>query len=190
MENERLIQFITQVLPVSEATATTIASHFEPLQIQKNEFLLREGQMNDRYFFVADGFLRAFTYDTEGNDITTGFYTPNQMAFEVSSFFLREPSKENIRALSDCSGSYITYGQLQVLFHTIPEFREFGRAILVRGFIAFKQRTLSLIRETAETRYANLLQARPEIVQHVPLKYIASYLGMTDTSLSRIRAQK
>jgi CRP-like cAMP-binding protein len=190
MENESLIQFIRQIVPIAETTAGMIASHFESLQIPKNEFLLHEHQINDRYFFVEKGFLRAFTHDIEGNDITTGFYTPNQMAFEVSSFFLREPSRENIVALGDCTGRFITYDQLQALFHTIPEFREFGRAILVKGFIAFKQRTLSLIQETAEMRYANLLRAQPEILQNVPLKHIASFLGMTDTSLSRIRAQK
>jgi len=78
---------------------------------------------------------------------------------------------------------------LQTLFHNIPEFREFGRMILVKGFIAFKQRALSLINETAEQRLENLIKVRPEIFQKAPLKNIASYLGITDTSLSRIRRE-
>ncbi|HEY0751463.1 MAG TPA: Crp/Fnr family transcriptional regulator, partial [Chitinophagaceae bacterium] len=71
--------------------------------------------------------------------------------------------------------------------HSIPEFREFGRSILVRGFSNLKLRMLSMITETAEQRYASLLQHNPEIFQYAPLKYIASYLGITDSSLSRIR---
>jgi len=78
---------------------------------------------------------------------------------------------------------------LQTLFHNIPEFREFGRMILVKGFIAFKQRALSLINETAEQRLENLVKVRPEIFQKAPLKNIASFLGVTDTSLSRIRRE-
>jgi hypothetical protein len=83
----------------------------------------------------------------------------------------------------------INYEQLNHLFHTIPEFREFGRWVLVNGFTAFKLRTLSMITETAEQRYVSLLQSHPEVFQHAPLKYIASYLGITDTSLSRIRKE-
>ena len=84
-------------------------------------------------------------------------------------------------------GWVLTYDKLNDLFHSLPEFREFGRAMLVKGFIAFKLRTLSMINKTAEERYAILLQSNPEIFQHASLKHIASYLGVTDTSLSRIR---
>jgi CRP-like cAMP-binding protein len=114
---------------------------------------------------------------------------PGQVVFEVTSFFNRVPSKENIQALTDCSGWFITYDQLNHFFHALPEFREFGRSILVKGFAALKTRMLSMITETAEERYAYLLQTAPELFQVVPLKYIASYLGITDTSLSRIRKE-
>jgi len=76
-----------------------------------------------------------------------------------------------------------------MLFHSVPEFREFGRAMLVKEFVAFKQRTLLLINKTAEERYADLLNSNGEIFQFAQLKHIASYLGITDTSLSRIRKE-
>jgi hypothetical protein len=88
-------------------------------------------------------------YDTEGNDVTTGFYSDNQVVFEVSSFFNRTISKENIQALADSEGWYISYEQLNMLFHSLPEFRDFGRSILVKGFAALKNRVLSMITETA-----------------------------------------
>ena len=76
-----------------------------------------------------------------------------------------------------------------MLFHTIPEFRELARENLVNGFIALKERTLGMINLTAEQRYEHLLKTRPELFQNVPLKHLASYLGVTDTSLSRIRKE-
>jgi hypothetical protein len=71
----------------------------------------------------------------------------------------------------------------------MPEFREFGRTILVNAYAQLKQRMLAMIQETAEQRYAYLLQTNPDIFQHAPLKNIATYLGITDTSLSRIRKE-
>jgi CRP-like cAMP-binding protein len=76
-----------------------------------------------------------------------------------------------------------------MLFHTYPEFREFGRAMLVKQYAAFKQRTLALINKSAEERYAQLINGNKEIFQYAQLKHIASYLGITDTSLSRIRRE-
>ncbi len=102
---------------------------------------------------------------------------------------MRTISAENIQALTDSRGYSISYDKLNMLFHSIPEFRDFGRAMLVREFAAFKQRTLSLINKSAEERYANLLNNNKELFQYAQLKYIASYLGITDTSLSRIRKE-
>jgi len=188
MSNQPLIQFLQHSQLVSMPSATAIAAVFTRREINRNEFLLKEGKMSDDYFFMETGFMRAFAHDTDGNDITTNFYSPNQVVFEVSSFFNRSISRENIQATADCSGWYITYEQLNGLFHSMPEFREFGRSILVKGFASLKTRMLSMITETAEQRYDILLRSNPEIFQHAALKHIASYLGITDTSLSRIRA--
>jgi CRP-like cAMP-binding protein len=133
--------------------------------------------------------MRAFAHNTEGMEITTNFYADNQVVFEVSSFFTRSKSQENIQALTDCKGWSITYEQLNTLFHALPEFREFGRYILVKGFSSFKNRMLSMITDTAEQRYRKLLSTNPEIFVHASLKTIATYLGITDTSLSRIRKE-
>jgi CRP-like cAMP-binding protein len=82
---------------------------------------------------------------------------------------------------------YLSFDDLQKNFHTIPEFREFGRMLLINNHASLKQRMLSMIQQTGEQRYAHLMETHPEILQNVPLKNIASYLGVTDTSLSRIR---
>ena len=189
MTKEKLIKFINQNDSVSPIIYQQIAEHFVYKKLAKGEFQLSAGQVCDEYLFLEHGYLRAFVHDTEGNEVTTNFYEPGQLVFEVSSFFKRAKSKEHIHALSECEGWYITFAQLNALFHSIPEFRDFGRLILVQGFAGLKSRMLSMITETAEQRYAELLKSSPDIFQQAPLKNIASFLGITDTSLSRIRKE-
>jgi CRP-like cAMP-binding protein len=189
MSSQQLVQFFKNSNLVSSKAAEEIANTFSPKEIKKSGFLLKEGRVCDEYYFLENGFIRGFAYDTEGNDVTTNFYSSGQVVFEVSSFFNRTISKENFQALEDCEGLYITYEQLNHLFHSMHEFRDFGRSILVKGFSSLKIRMLSMITETAEQRYDALLKTNPEIFQHAALKHIASYLGITDTSLSRIRKE-
>jgi CRP-like cAMP-binding protein len=181
--------FINRTLPMDDVIATTIAENFHPVQYSKNDFLLQTGKICSNFLLLETGFARAYTYDADGNEVTTGFYKTPSIVFEVASYFKRTPSNENIQALTDCTGWAASYDDFQILFHSIPAFREFGRANLVNGFIALKERMLAMINLTAEQRYANLMATRPDIIQHAPLKYIASYLGITDTSLSRIRKE-
>jgi CRP-like cAMP-binding protein len=186
---EALIQFLESSKLVNHTKAEEIAGHFKELNIPKNEFFLKEDKISNDYLFMEQGFMRAFATNTLGEEVTTAFYSDGHVVFEVDSFFNRTPSKENIQALTDCNGWGITYEQLNSLFHNLPEFREFGRNILVKGFAALKSRTLGMITDKADLRYAKLLQQNPEILQHAALKQIATYLGVTDTSLSRIRKE-
>jgi CRP-like cAMP-binding protein len=184
---EMLILFFRDTNLVSSQKAEEFADFFHLKVFARNDFFLKQGKISDEYLFLEDGCMRSFAYDTEGRDITTNFSTGNQVVFEISSFFNRTASKENVQALTDGRGWFITYRELNSLFHANPEFREFGRHILVRGFSSLKIRMLSMITETAEERYAHLLLSHPEIFIYAPLKNIATYLGITDTSLSRIR---
>lgn len=189
MKPEKLISFFQSSGLVTGQKAEEIASCFTAHAISRNEYLLKADTICNEYLFLEKGFMRAFALDPEGRDVTTNFFAGNQVVFEPSSFFNRTKSQESIQALTDCEGWMITYDQLNHLFHALPEFREFGRHILVRGLVSLKARMLSMITQTGEERYENLLHNKPEIFQHAPLKHIASYLGITDTSLSRIRKE-
>ncbi len=186
---EPLIHFIHQHIQASPETVANIVAHFVETPLAKNEYLLKVGKVSNEYYFLADGFIRTFTLDADGDEVTTNFFGKNRAVFEVSSLFMRTVSAESIQALTDCTGFSITFDKLNMLFHTVPEFREFGRAMLVKEFAAFKQRTLTLINKTAEERYADLISTNGDLFQHAQLKHIASYLGITDTSLSRIRRE-
>lgn len=185
-----LINFIKRIIPINEIEAEEIANAFHFTKIEKNSLFLEENKVSDDYFFLQEGLMRVFLYDLEGNEITTDIFTENNIVFEITSFFNRVKSETNIQALTDCTGYRISYEELNTLFHHKPAFRDFGRAILVKEFIASKKRNYAMINQTAEQRYHHLLTSRPEIIKYVPLKYIASYIGVTDSTLSRIRKKK
>ena len=188
-ERQNLISFIKQTMPMSDNTAQIIAGNFEPISFLKHDYLLKEGNICNEYLFLEKGFMRSYAFDTEGNEVTTDFYGSNSIVFEVASYIKRTPSQENIQALTECFGWKGHHTKLQELFQTIPEFRGFVRAVLVNSFVALKERTLSMITLTADKRYESLLKSKQEIIQNAFVKHIASYLGVTDTSLSRIRKE-
>jgi CRP-like cAMP-binding protein len=188
-EKQKLIAFIQHVFPMPLQNADEIVALFQYKEFEKNDFILKEGRVCNNYYYLETGFARAYTFDPAGNDVTTAFYWTNQIMCELFSFFHRVSSGENIQALSVCKTWFITFDQLQHIFHAMPQFREFGRTILVNAYASLKQRTLSMIRQTAEERYVHLLETNPDVFQYAPLKTIASYLGVTDTSLSRIRRE-
>lgn len=187
MSKEALIHFILEKTGVPPVKAEEMVSGFRDIRFKKGEFILEAGKVSDRYLFLSGGCIRAFTLDLEGNEVTTNFYSPGEVVFEVSSFFQRIPSTEYYQAETECEACFIHYEGLNTAFHTMPHFRDFGRAMLVNGFVKLKERTLSLINEEAEIRYDRLIKTKPDIFKHAPLKHIASYLGITDSSLSRIR---
>ncbi|MES1221611.1 MAG: cyclic nucleotide-binding domain-containing protein, partial [Bacteroidota bacterium] len=146
---QTLLDFIQSIHPMPLASAVEIGGFFNEKKFEKNDFMLKEGRTCNEYYIMVKGFARAFAFDPDGNDVTTAFYSSNQVVCELFSFFKRIPSGENIQALDDCSTWCITFDRLQVVFHAMPQFREFGRTILVNAYASLKQRTLSMISKTA-----------------------------------------
>lgn len=164
-----------------------ICSSHEKVIISKGDFLLREGQIANEYFCLEEGLMRAYANSYEGNEVTTAFFSPGDIIIEVASLFLRIPTKENIQALTDCNCWKLSFSDFQELFQNINAFTEWGRTWMARVLFSTKQRSLSMITDSATDRYLALLREKPEILHYAPLKHVASYLGITDTSLSRIR---
>lgn len=173
---------------MSLATIMNIIDCFEERRFSKNEFFLKEGKVCD-FLYLAEGLMRAYTFDLKGNEVTTNFFAGNRRVYDQASFFLQTASEENIQAITDCLGYSITYEKMNILFHSIPEFREYGREMLVKELVSYKKRTLAMINKSAEQRYEDLIKNDEQIFQFVQLKHIASYLGITNSSLSRIRRE-
>lgn len=174
---------------IDEVDLSSIYMAHEQVFFSKGEFILTEGQLSNAYYCLENGLVRAFAKSAEGNEITTAFFSPNEIVIEVASLFLRQATRENIHALSDCECWMIRYDAFQDLFENISGFTEWGRSWMSRALLANKQRSLSMITDTATNRYLKLQQEHPKVLQMAPLKYIASYLGVTDSSLSRIRKE-
>jgi CRP-like cAMP-binding protein len=189
MNNEKLLRFLMHTGAIDAQLAHEVAGQFDHKMVAKSECLVTEGKTSNDYYILEQGGMRGFVIDTKGVEVTTTLYLPGQPVFDVSSFFLRIAAKETIQAVMDCTGWSISFDRLNHLFHSIPAFRETGRATLVKGYASLKERMLAQITATAEERYLQLLATSPDVVQMFPLKYIASYLGITDTSLSRIRKE-
>jgi CRP-like cAMP-binding protein len=165
MGRENLISFIQKILPMPADKAEQISTYFTYEQLQKNDFLLREGKICTESHFIESGFLRSYVVDIDGNEVTTDFYGSNIFANDFLSFFKRIPSNENIQVLADCTTWMINYEDLQICFHTIPEFREFGRMMLINNYSRLKERMLGMIQLTAEQRYEKL------VCSHTAQKY-------------------
>jgi CRP-like cAMP-binding protein len=187
MTHSILVNYLQKTFPMPAEKAIQIAESFTEKIVPKNTFLIEEGKICNVSHFIAEGCARMYTFDTEGNDVTTMLFHNSMFANDFYSFFKRVPASESLITMSDCVTYFLNFEDLQKNFHTIPEFREFGRMMLINNCANLKQRMLSMIQQTGEQRYAYLMETHPEVFQHIPLKNIASYLGLTDTSLSRIR---
>lgn len=159
---------------------------FKEVKFSKNDFLIQRGNTAPYYYFLESGYLRSYAIDLEGNDITTKFFAPDDIVIDWHSYFLKKAAREDLQALTDGKCWKITFPDFMKLFH-IEAFREVGRTRLVQNYFELKNHSVSVITEPAKSRYLELLKEKPNLIQNVPLKHIATYLGITDTSLSRIR---
>jgi CRP-like cAMP-binding protein len=186
MDKQPLRDLFKKSQLLSNEAIEIMVEEYEERHFDKNEFFLKQGKISDSIHLI-EGLMRAYTFDREGNEVTTNFFSKHRAVYDPASFFLQTASMENIQAVTDCLAYTISYEKVNKLFHSLPEFREFGRQMLVKELVISKQRTLAMINRSAEERYADLIKDDHDIFQNAPLKYIASYLGITDTSLSRIR---
>ncbi len=165
-----------------------IISQYQRLEFSKNDYLIKADTTANYYYFVESGFVRSYVIDLEGNDISTKFFSHSDIVIDWHSYFLKTKCREHIQAVTNCVVWKISFDNFMKLF-SIEAFREIGRTRLVNNYFELKTHSISIIADAAKDRYLNLLKAKPDIVQNVPLKQLATYLGITDTSLSRIRKE-
>ncbi len=187
MNRNPLTSYFQQILPMTEEMAAQFSEILTFKEIEKGEVLIGEGKVNELTHFIEEGYVRSFVHDSDGNEVTTELYGSSEFADNFLSFFRKTPSPETFQAITSCKTWVMNYETVQKHFHANPAFREWGRLLLLSNFAKLQHRTINLIKLTAEQRYENLITTKPNLVQHIPLKYLASYLGITDTSLSRIR---
>lgn len=188
MDQDFLREMYPRPLVREQELAHIVAAH-RPVTFLRNEILLAEGQQCDEYYVVQTGWVREYVAAVDGTFITSRFFGPGSFVLEPASMFQRIPSRTNLKAITEGSGYVVSFEHHQMLYHQLEGMREWGRAWMSNELFVLRQRMIDMLRLSATDRYLGLLQEQPELLAYTPLKYVASYLGITESSLSRIRKE-
>ena len=154
--------------------------------LKKGSILVHEGQYSDKSFFIVEGCARAY-YLKDGKDISDWFAFENEFISSIISFFTKEASPHYIELLEDCILLELSRESIDYLADKYHDFERLIRMVITKTMLSQQQRIVSIQFQKAEERYANILATFPAITQRIPLTHIASYLGVTLETLSRIR---
>ncbi len=180
-----LKRFIANYGTFSSAEIDSIAGKFIRKVVKKNDFLLREGQVCKDMIFVQSGCLRLYHMSDEV-ETSVWFSFAHNSAIELASFISGQPSSYYIQAIEDSEVLMLPKAELTRLYHAYPGTQEMMKNFLEDVVLNLINRFTSLQTDTAEKRYIDLLN-KPDYLQKIPQKYLASFIGVTPTSLSRIR---
>ena len=189
MRKEETLRRVYRHPLLTEEQLITISEAHVEIEIKKGEFFLSKGEIAKSFLILDSGLMRSYLYNYEGNEITTHFFSEQEVVIDVLSLFKQTPSDGYIQALTDCCCWQIELERFEQFFHSIQAMSEWGRAWMSEQLFESKHRAVEMITVNATTRYLKLIKEKPHVIRQAPLKQIASYLGVTDTSLSRIRKE-
>jgi CRP-like cAMP-binding protein len=184
MDMEQLKTLIRTQVVINEADLQAVTSEFRLKTIQKGQLLLRRGQIANQYYYVKSGALRFFY--GEDPQLTAWVVLPNEFFTEISSFNPQQPTRFNVEAIEVTELYCIDKTGMEQLYQQVPAWQEFGRKTWEAMAIRMIDEIIRFQTLTAEERYLEFLQ-KPGFMQHVSVKQLASYLGITPNALSRIR---
>lgn len=156
-------------------------------KLQKKELLIKQPEVCNKVIFTNKGYFRFFHYNSNGDEITSDFIFAPCFVTSYTSLVTGNPSFVNVQAMEQMEIAEMKKDDLYALYEQYPKIERIGRIIAEQIAINSEQHLFLLLNQTAEYRYRNLLQKYPQYIQSIPLQYIASYLGITQETLSRIR---
>ncbi|MEJ7559627.1 MAG: Crp/Fnr family transcriptional regulator [Pedobacter sp.] len=180
-----LSDFIKSKIAINPLDLDIILSHFKTRQVKKGQLILKRGQIAYQYFFIKSGVLRFFFGEFE-EQLTAWIVFPNEFFTEISSLSPQKPTRFNIEAVEDTELLYIDMADMEKLYKQLPAWQEFGRITWEAMAVRMIDQILNFQTLSAEERYLDLI-SNAKVTQTVPVKQIASYLGITPNALSRIR---
>lgn len=187
--HHKLIQLISEHTTLSDLERALCVQYFEPLLFPKNSILEEEGKIPTYLYFIVSGFVRLFHYNENGDEVTTHINCPPGFITSYSNFSNSQQSDENLECITECELLRITKPNLDLLSKQSDSFKDFSIFVFQESLSYNENRSKELATLTAEKRYLKLIENYPEMLRHVPMQYIASFLGMNPKSLSRIRKQ-
>jgi CRP-like cAMP-binding protein len=184
---EVLFSKVEEKINLTEAEKEICRSLFIPKKLRKRQYILQQDDICKNLIFVENGLLRSYSIDEKGNEHILQFAPEGWWIADVYSFLTSENSNYNIDAIEDSELLLITNSALEQLYKQVPKFERYFRILTQNNMIAMQKRVTSELSSSAEEKYVKLIAAYPNIVARVPQHMIASYLGLTPESLSRIR---
>jgi len=185
----QVITLFENIYPLNEAAKDQISSFSEVIKVKKKEQLLHIGDTSKYIYFIYQGAIRTYHLDSAGSETTSWLLFENEIVISVYGFFSQKPSFEAIEALEDSVLLRLNREKLNQLYIDVPSFNYIGRILTEQYYIRSEEKANALRMLSAKDRYLRLIIQYPQIIQRVSLGHIASYLGITQHTLSRIRAQ-
>lgn len=173
----------------TESEWQQVKQYVEVLRVPKNNFFVKQGKVCRYMAFIAEGVMRYCTFREDGEDITCYFLSENDFVGDPDSFAKQKPSLLNAQALTDCVLVGFSFENLMKLLHEMPRATQVGNEISIKVSMSLSDQKTFMIGKDATFKYREFMKRYPHILQRVPLSYIASYLGIKQQSLSRLRKQ-
>ena len=186
MMYDLFFQKFNEAIILSKEEKEIIKNHLTPKKLRKKQYLLQEGDVSKYVAFVEKGVLRSYSLDEKGDEHIIQFAIEGWMISDLSSFLTGKPATYTIDALEDSELVLISRASNEELMK-IPKYETWMRLQITGAYIALQKRLTSIISLALEERYTSLIDTYPQIVQRVPQHMIASYMGLTPETLSRVR---
>jgi CRP-like cAMP-binding protein len=187
--SELLFQKFIEKVSLTDRELEACRAFFISKKLRKRQYLLQEGDVCKHIAFVEKGFLKSYTIDGKGTEHVIQFAFEGWWIGDQLSFLTGEPSIYTIDALEDSEVLLLSHEAQEKMLAAIPKFERYFRILLQNNLIAIQRRLVSSLSHTAEEKYKSLLANYPDIAQRVPQHLIASFLGITPETLSRIKKQ-
>ncbi|WP_036381133.1 Crp/Fnr family transcriptional regulator [Muricauda sp. MAR_2010_75] len=183
-----LRKHIEELIALTDEEFDMVLSHFEPIQKRKHQYIVQEGDLVDKEYWILKGCLKSYFLDDEGKEHILQFGMENWWITDYESFIKHIPSKISIDCIEDSELLYITFENREKLTAQMHKMERFWAKKSKFGRIALQNRILSLLKNSAKERYDLLLEQYPQLFQRVPKKLIAAYLGVSRETLSRLQS--
>ncbi|WP_166383718.1 MULTISPECIES: Crp/Fnr family transcriptional regulator [unclassified Polaribacter] len=188
-DNIELTNFIKKNINIDDEDLKIVLSYFKTIKKKKNEILLSNGKNSQLSYFVKKGSLRLFYINEEGKDVTRYIAFENQFATELVSFITNEPAQETIQVIENSELLYITHDDFRHLMTIVPKWKDFYSIYLEKAYVNNSKRLISFTTLDASERYKQLFKINPNIVKRLPNKIVASYINISQETLSRIKSK-
>lgn len=178
---------IEEIVPLTEEEWAYVAPFFSYKKLKKHQFLVQKEEAVPAAFLIINGLTKAYAIDGNGKEHILQFAMENYWTTDFNAYQNQSPASLYIDCIEDSHFFALRLEDRETLCAQMPKMNHFFRIKTHHGYIALQQRILSLLTETAEERYHNLLKKLPHLVQRVPKKMLAAYLGVTRETLSRLK---